>query len=147
MGCDQTDQHMIKVKEYVEEDIHITTVSGFVRPFGVKFIQTGGILVADFGNNSVVRLSKTFEFDGMLGKRADGTNNVLSWKSRGQTLKGTKKGEFDGPHTIDVDPEGNIFVAETYNQRVQKLSSNGEFLGYIGNKIILVANLDWRQLI
>ena len=59
-------------------------------------------------------------------------------KNRGQTLKGTKKGEFDGPHTIDVDPEGNIFVAETYNQRVQKLSSNGEFLGYIGNKFFSV---------
>ena len=50
---------MVKVKEYVKEDIRITTLSGFVRPFGVKFIQTGGILVADFGNNSVVRLSKT----------------------------------------------------------------------------------------
>ena len=59
VGCNQTDQQMIKVKEYVKEDLHITTVSGFVRPFGVKFIQTGGILVADFGNNSVVRLSKT----------------------------------------------------------------------------------------
>ena len=52
---------MIKVKE----DIHIATVSGFVRPFGVKFIQTGGILVADFGNNSVVRLSKTTMMPGV----------------------------------------------------------------------------------
>jgi len=39
---------------------------------------------------------------------------------------------------IDVDPEGNIFGAETYNQRVQRLSSNGEFLGYIGNKFFSV---------
>ena len=43
---------MIKVKE----DIHIATVSGFVRPFGVKFIQIGRILVADFPDGLVQQI-------------------------------------------------------------------------------------------
>ena len=52
----------------VKEDKHMTTVSGFARPFGVKFNQTGGILVADFGSQSIARPSKIPEVNERLGK-------------------------------------------------------------------------------
>jgi DNA-binding beta-propeller fold protein YncE len=48
--------------------------------------------------------------------------------------KGTEDGEFDSPTGITVDGNGNVFVADTGNGRIQKFSSNGAFLTAIGSK-------------
>jgi tripartite motif-containing protein 71 len=57
---------------------------------------------------------------------------VLEWGSRG-----SDKGEFKNPHSIAIDPFGNLFVTDTANDRLQKFTSNGTFLmqwGTFGNK-------------
>ena len=41
---------------------------------------------------------------------------------------GTDEGLFNEPRDIAVDQEGNVYVADTGNRRVQKFSSQGEFL-------------------
>ena len=41
-------------------------------------------------------------------------------------------GQFEGPRGIAVDQRGNFYVADTSNGRVQKFSSNGEFLSLVG---------------
>ena len=48
--------------------------------------------------------------------------------------KGTEDGEFDSPTGIAVDGNGNVFVADTGNGRIQKFSSTGAFLTTIGSK-------------
>jgi sugar lactone lactonase YvrE len=40
---------------------------------------------------------------------------------------GNGKGQFDNPHGIAVDSEGDIFVADTDNGRIEKFSANGTF--------------------
>ena len=45
---------------------------------------------------------------------------------------GTKRGQFNAPQGIFVEPSGNILVADTGNQRVQKLDSAGNFLMKFG---------------
>jgi DNA-binding beta-propeller fold protein YncE len=42
--------------------------------------------------------------------------------------KGAAPGEFDAPEAICVDKEGNVYVADTGNNRVQKFDANGKFL-------------------
>ena len=42
--------------------------------------------------------------------------------------KGEGLGEFREPCGIATDPTGNIYVADTANQRVQKLKADGTFL-------------------
>jgi len=41
--------------------------------------------------------------------------------------RGTGQGEFLLPQGIDVDPEGNVYVVDTLNHRVEKFDSEGVF--------------------
>ena len=43
-------------------------------------------------------------------------------------------GGFDRLHMARVDLEGNIYVADTWNNRIQKFSKDGLFIGWIGAK-------------
>ena len=47
---------------------------------------------------------------------------------------GTGKGRFNTPRAIAVDTTGNIFVADTGNERIEKFSPTGTFLSIIGAK-------------
>jgi DNA-binding beta-propeller fold protein YncE len=40
--------------------------------------------------------------------------------------RGTSPGEFDLPGGIAVDGQGNVYVADTRNHRIQKLSPQGQ---------------------
>ncbi|HXM27006.1 MAG TPA: hypothetical protein VN957_13380 [Chthoniobacterales bacterium] len=48
--------------------------------------------------------------------------------------KGTAEGQFASPSGIAVDGNGNTFVADTGNGRIEKFSSNGKFGKIIGSK-------------
>jgi DNA-binding beta-propeller fold protein YncE len=54
-----------------------------------------------------------------------GTNRILKYDLDGHYLygwggPGGQPGQFNGPHSLTVDPEGNLYVAEVFNGRVQK---------------------------
>ncbi|MCI0454162.1 MAG: 6-bladed beta-propeller [Candidatus Dadabacteria bacterium] len=46
---------------------------------------------------------------------------------------GAGNGEFNLPLAIAVDPQGNIWVADTFNHRIQKFNSKGEHLLNFGS--------------
>jgi DNA-binding beta-propeller fold protein YncE len=48
---------------------------------------------------------------------------VIKW---GQ--EGSGDGQFINPFGVATDSSGNVYVADTYNHRIQKFSSNGVFL-------------------
>jgi hypothetical protein len=45
---------------------------------------------------------------------------------------GTGNGQFDGPYGVAVDSTGNIYVADTGNDRIQVFDSSGAFLFEVG---------------
>jgi tripartite motif-containing protein 71 len=47
---------------------------------------------------------------------------------------GTDDGQFHVPYGIDVDIDGNLWVADRANDRVQKFDSKGKFILKFGNK-------------
>ena len=54
-----------------------------------------------------------------------GTNRILKYDLKGNYLygwgaPGSLQGQFAGPHQFSVDQEGNLYVAEVFNGRVQK---------------------------
>jgi DNA-binding beta-propeller fold protein YncE len=48
--------------------------------------------------------------------------------------KGTGNGQFDSPLGIAVDSHGNVLVADTGNNRLEKFSPTGRFLSIIGSE-------------
>jgi streptogramin lyase len=65
--------------------------------------------------------------DGYINSRvakADKNGNwVKSWGERGD-----KPGEFNTPHNIAADAQGNIYVADRFNRRIQVFDGEGTFL-------------------
>jgi DNA-binding beta-propeller fold protein YncE len=65
--------------------------------------------------------------DGYINSRvakADKNGNWLkSWGDRGE-----KPGEFNTPHNIAADAQGNIYVADRFNRRIQIFDGEGKFL-------------------
>jgi len=52
---------------------------------------------------------------------------LTSWGERGEN-----EVQFKEPNGISVSPEGNIYIADTGNQRIQKISRYGEFIKTVG---------------
>ena len=47
-------------------------------------------------------------------------------------VEGTGEGQFHEPEGIAVDAEGNVYVADSSNLRIQKFTSDGVFLAEWG---------------
>jgi tripartite motif-containing protein 71 len=65
----------------------------------------------------VARLHQIFKYNTTTGALVD------DWGSYGQG-----EGEFNLPQGIATDHEGNVYVTDTGNHRVQKLTSNGTYI-------------------
>jgi sugar lactone lactonase YvrE len=54
-----------------------------------------------------------------------GTNRIVKYDLNGHYLygwggPGRQPGQFNGPHSMTVDQDGNLYLAEVFNGRVQK---------------------------
>ena len=89
----------------------------FNRPTDVAFDAAGNIYVADgVGNQRVAKFDKNGVF-------------VKSWGS-----KGAEPGQFGtSARAIAVDAQGNVYVADSGNKRIQVFDSNGTFKSQITN--------------
>lgn len=83
----------------------------FYQPTDVSWDKAGNIFVTDgYGNSRVAKFDK----DGNLLK---------SWGDRG-----TNPGQFNTPHSIVTDNQGNLYVDDRGNSRIQIFDANGELL-------------------
>nr|WP_154984450.1 S-layer homology domain-containing protein [Paenibacillus xylanexedens] len=80
----------------------------FYNPLGVAVDSSGNVYVADTGNHRIQKLTLS-------------TNTWSEWKKVGGGT-GTSLGEFSVPSAVAVDLNGNVYVADTGNHRIQKLT-------------------------
>ncbi len=96
----------------------------FNFPRSVAVDAVGRIYVADSGNNRV----QIFNADGSF-LRQFGSTCKLDTK---EGCQGDGRGQFNEPWGIAVDKEGNVYVSDTWNHRIQKFDKDGQFLNMWG---------------
>ncbi|MDJ0893602.1 MAG: NHL repeat-containing protein [Alphaproteobacteria bacterium] len=100
-------------------------------PATAYFDDQSRLLVADYGAHRVVAFGEEGELIGWIGARADG-GVTDGFVAAGASAASAIVGGFDRPHMARAEPEGNICVADTWNHRLQELSPDGRFRGWIG---------------
>lgn len=88
----------------------------FQMPRDLSVAQDGSIFVVDSDNHRIQHLNP------------DGTV-IRLWGSFGDAVSGEASGgQFNQPWGIDLGPDGSVYVADTWNHRIQKFTAEGEFV-------------------
>ncbi len=83
----------------------------FDQPTDVAVTAEGEFYVSDgYGNNRVAKFSASGAF-------------LFDWGERGR-----EPGQFNLPHGITLDAQGNVYVADRTNQRLQVFDAEGNYL-------------------
>src|SRR6266576_859473 len=114
------------LREIGTEDSISFSFGGRTRTFYVLNISNGSI--RQFQKRVKALPARPDTPPAPLGSLGEGVANMF------EGGKGTEDGEFDSPTEIAVDGNGNVFVADTGNGRIEKFSSTGAFLSIIGTK-------------
>ncbi|HXQ71101.1 MAG TPA: NHL repeat-containing protein [Pyrinomonadaceae bacterium] len=89
--------------------------ASFNTPSGLAIDSSGNLYVADTGNNRIRKVTPQGEVSAIAG---DGTSGYIDGAAA--------QARFNGPISVAVDATGNVFVADTYNDRVRKISPDGQ---------------------
>jgi sugar lactone lactonase YvrE len=91
------------------------TSASFSTPSGLAIDRDGNIYVADTGNNRIRKIAPDGTVSSVAGSGASGFRDGKVYDA-----------EFDAPVGVAVDAQGNIYVADTYNDRIRIVSPAGE---------------------
>lgn len=101
----------------------------FDSPVDVAVATNGDLFVVDEYHHRIQKFGPNGKF-------------ILTWGQQGKVnvvrsalnflLPTDHKGDFQYPSRIAIGPDGRVFVADAYNNRVQVFDTNGQFLSSIG---------------
>ena len=89
--------------------------ASFHTPSGLAIDGEGNLYVADTGNNRIRKVTPAGVVSTLAGEGAAGHRDGPASSSR-----------FDGPLGVAVDERGNVYVADTYNDRLRVVTPAGE---------------------
>ncbi len=115
----------------------VTTLAGFAEgfadgegtaarlntPSGLALDLAGNLYVADTGNHAIRKITPL----GMVSTLA-GTG-VAGFRDGART-----RAQFNGPIGVAVDAHGNVYVADTYNDRIRKIDPQGQVSTLAGDR-------------
>lgn len=88
----------------------------FNAPRSIAIGQDGSLFVADSGNHRILHLNPQGEILNVWGRYANSDDEPAP------------EGTFNEPWGIAVDSNGFVYVADTWNHRIQKFTEEGVFL-------------------
>ncbi|NIM04420.1 MAG: 6-bladed beta-propeller [Armatimonadetes bacterium] len=90
-------------------------------PEGISISTQGEIIIADTGQDRILK---------MVSEKGGNKPRIEQiWGGFG-----TDPGQLSAPSDVAVDPQGNIYVSDTWNHRVQSFSPEGRLLKQWGKK-------------
>jgi sugar lactone lactonase YvrE len=94
------------------------------NPYGLALDGSGNLYIADSGNNRVRKVAA----NGVITTIA-GTGVAGYFGDNGPAISA----QFDAPLGLALDSAGNLYIADSYNQRIRKLTLNGVIATVAGN--------------
>src|SRR5689334_17819744 len=107
---------------------HVTTIAGdgsplvLSDPFGVAVAADGTIYVADAGESNRIRKISP-----------DGSVTTLAGGSEGFADGAGTSASFNTPSALALGPDGNLYVADSGNNRIRKITPGGTVSTVAGN--------------
>ena len=98
------------------------TTASFYLPKGVAVDPSGNVIVADFGNHKIRKITPS----GAVG-------NVAGSGSLGNTDGTGAAASFNYPNAVAVDGNGIIYVADTGNHRLRRIAAGGVVTTWVGS--------------
>jgi sugar lactone lactonase YvrE len=98
------------------------TEAQFNGPVGLVFDKAGNLYVADMGNHRIRKISPKGEVSTFAGSGEEGYANGAGTEA-----------QFNGPVGLVFDKAGNLYVADTNNHRIRKISPKGEVSAFAGS--------------
>jgi sugar lactone lactonase YvrE len=94
----------------------VATAVALGSPRGITYDSNGNVFVADAKNNVVMKVASDGSLrlvagNGRQGYAGDGANAIAA--------------EFNGPSAVVIDAAGNLYIADTRNNRVREVTSSG----------------------
>lgn len=90
------------------------TSSEFNNPAGITVDASGNIYVADYGNNSIRKITSAGVVTTLAGFKTGGYINATGTAAA-----------FKNPNGVAVDASGNVYVADKGNSAIRKITSAG----------------------
>jgi DNA-binding beta-propeller fold protein YncE len=110
-------------------------------PFGVATDAAGNVYVADQANNRIQKFDSSGVFlrawgeDVVSGNAETGFEVCTAAASCKAGAQGGLGGEMTFPLGVASDAAGNVYVADSFNHRIQKFDSSGVFLRAWGKDV------------
>jgi uncharacterized protein (TIGR03437 family) len=91
---------------------------------GIAVDRSGNLFFADTGNNRIRKVSSTGIISTVAGNGTEGFSG-----DGGQAVSAA----LDGPEGVAVDKSGTLYIADTQNNRVRKVTSDGIITTFAGD--------------
>ncbi len=102
------------------------TKAELANPWGIAVDSGGNVYVADLWNYRIRKISSSGTISTVAG------NGIFSYSGDGGAAA---KSELDGPQGVATDAAGNLYIADTQNNVVRKVASNGVITTFAGTGV------------
>ena len=118
--------------------VTIEVASGLNSAFGLATDNNNDVFIADMRNNRIAKLSSGVlnNFTGVnyseLQSAVPSSHGCVSSEIY-DGLGEINKAQFNNPYGIGKDSNGNIYIADTYNHRIRKITPSGVVSTLVGS--------------
>jgi sugar lactone lactonase YvrE len=133
-GIDSTSHQVRKITPNGYQTIELS--AGLNGPYGICINNNNDIFIADVRNNRIAKLTTNGLLNNFVGENLGNVPIANSSCVVYKAIDGQgeiTKAHFNYPNGLGQDSNGNIYVADTENHRIRKISPNGVVSTLVGS--------------